>query len=344
MFDFSRRRRCRRGLFLAAALFVLAAGAQAATTLVINAFLPPTDPFNVGVVKPWAADIEKATAGRVRIQFPPTSLAAPDQLWNSVRNSIVDGAYFFNGTVQGQLKLVQMAHLPFTSTSARANSIALWRTYEKFFAAADEYKDVHLLALVVLPSSRLYSLKQPLESTRDLQGHKVWALPGVPAKVMELAKAGVVSTPAAKMSEIVAGGTVDAFVGIPDMYAEGFKVIRYAKSATTIPGGIGTASFSLVINKQKWDSLPKADRDIITKLSGEAFAARTGALDEADAAAHQRALDHGLAYRAAAPAFVDEIRRIAAPIEQSWLADAQSRHVDGRAALDFYIAQSAPQP
>lgn len=282
------------GIAAASAVLMWSLPACADTTLVINAFLPPQHTFNIKVLKPWADEIAKQTEGRVKVQIPPSSVSAPDQLWNAVRNGVVDGAYLFNGTVQGQLKLMQMPQLPFLGTNARDNSVAFWRTYEKYFKRAGEYKDVQLLSAVVFPAGIMYSLKAPIQSEQDLRGTKVWALPGVPAKLMAMAKAGVVSTPAAKMSEIVAGGTVEAFVGIPDMDAEAFKVIRYAKSATTVPGGLSTPSFSLILNKQKWESLEPRDRDIITRLSGEAFADRMSAFNDVEAAAHFPTIALGL--------------------------------------------------
>jgi TRAP-type transport system periplasmic protein len=148
----------------ALALLPCALPAAAQTTLVINAFLPAQHTMNVKVLKPWADEVARATDGRVKVQVPPSSVAAPDQLWNAVRNGVVDGAYLFNGTVQGQLKLMQMPHLPFMGTHARDNSVALWRTYDKYFKSADEYKDVHLLAVAVFPAGIFYSLKAPIES------------------------------------------------------------------------------------------------------------------------------------------------------------------------------------
>jgi TRAP-type C4-dicarboxylate transport system substrate-binding protein len=319
-------------------LFGTAAHAQ--TTLVINAFLPPQDTLNTKIIKPWAEDVARATDGRVKVRILPTSIAAPDQLWNSVKHGVVDGAYVFNGTVQRKLKLMQMPHLPFVSSSAEGNSVGLWRTYEKYFAPALEYREVHLLGVMVLPSGIMYSMKQPIQSVKDLHGVKVWALPGVPSRSMELAGAGVVSTPAAKMPEIVAGGTVDAFVGIPDMHARTFKVVRYARSATVLPGGLSAPSFSLILNKKTWDALSQQDRDIITRLSGEALARRMQAVDKVEAAAHEEAVKGGLTYRPASPQLVTEMKQITAPLESAWLANAAKLKVDGKAALAYYQDES----
>lgn len=310
--------------------------AHATTTLVINEFLPQRHVFNTRVMKPWAQAIEQATDGRVKIVFPPTSIAAPQQLWDAVRHSVVDGAYLYNGNLQNQLQLMQLAQLPLGSTSAERMSVALWRTYQRYFATAGEYRDVQLLAVFVFPGGQIFGLKHPIDDRRDLAGVKIWALPGVAEKLLSAAGAGVLSTPAAMMSEIVAGGTVDAFAGIPEMDANAFKVVRYARYETVVPGALTAPGFSLVVNKASWASIAPHDRDIILKLSGAAFAKRLGVIDRVNAKAQAAAQRAGLQVRQAAPPFVAQLRALAAPMDAAWLADAARRGVDGQAALSFY--------
>lgn len=326
--------------FVAALWLAWPALAQATTTLIVNAFLPPQHIFNVDVMKPWAADVERVTQGRVKIVFPPTSIGSPQQQWDVVRKRIVDGAYIFNGLIQNKASLVQLAHLPLGSSTAEGMSVALWRTYLKYFEQAGEYRDVHLLALVVFPAGEIYSLKQPVTSLRSIHGVKFWALPGVASTLMDLGGAGVVATPAAKMSELVAGGTVDGFVGIPDMDAERFNVMRYARYETAVPGGITAPSFSLFVNRQVWASISKADRQAITALSGEAFARRMATLDAANARAHADAIAQGLKLVEPSATFVNALRTLAQPMDQQWLANAARLHVDGPAALAYYRTQA----
>ncbi|NML31923.1 TRAP transporter substrate-binding protein DctP [Paraburkholderia antibiotica] len=331
---------------LAALWMALPAVVQAQTTLVINAFLPPQHIFNVDVMKPWAADVERVTQGRVKVVFPPTSIGSPQQQWDVVRKRIVDGAYIFNGLIQNKARLVQLAHLPLGSSTAEGMSIALWRTYTKYFETADEYRDVHLLALVVFPAGELYGLHQPVTSLDSIHGVKFWALPGVASTLMDRGGAGVVATPAAKMSELVAGGTVDGFAGIPEMDAARFNVLRYARYETTVPGGVTAPSFSLFVNRQVWESIAPADRDAITALSGEAFARRMATLDTVNRQAREQAVAQGLKLVEPSPAFVDSLRTLAQPLDKQWLANAARLHVDGPAALAYYrsVAQQEAQP
>jgi TRAP-type transport system periplasmic protein len=330
---------------LTALWLALPALAHAETTLVVNAFLPPQHIFNVDVMRPWAADVERVTQGRVKVVFPPTSIGSPQQQWDVVRKRIVDGAYIFNGLIQNKTSLVQLAHLPLGSSTAEGMSVALWRTYKKYFEQADEYRDVHLLALVVFPAGEIYGLRQPVTSLDSIHGVKFWALPGVASTLMDRGGAGVVATPAAKMSELVAGGTVDGFAGIPEMDAARFNVLRYARYETVVPGGITAPSFSLFVNKQVWDSISKADRDAITALSGEAFAHRMAVIDQVNEKARAQAVAEGLKVVAPPPALVSSLRALAQPMDDQWLANAARLHVDGPAALAYYrtVAQQEAQ-
>lgn len=328
-----------RAAACAAALCLLSCvpvAAAATTTLVINEFLPQRHVFNAQVMKPWAQAVAHATDGRVKIVFPTTSIAAPQQLWEAVKHSVVDGAYLYNGNLQNQLRLMQLVNLPLGSTSAERMSVALWRTYQQYFAAAGEYRDVQLLAVFVFPGGQIFGLKHPVNDRRDLDGVKTWALPGVATKLLRAAGAGVLSTPAARISEIVAGGTVDAFAGIPEMDADAFKVIRYARSETVVPGALTAPGFSLVVNKAIWASIAPGDRDIILKLSGEAFAKRLGVIDRVNERAKAAAQRAGLQVQPANAQFVAQLRELAAPMDAAWLADAVRYGIDGQAALSFY--------
>jgi TRAP-type C4-dicarboxylate transport system substrate-binding protein len=130
-----------RGRTATAAAVVLlgtAGTAAAQTEVLFSAFTPPADIINTKIIQPWAKKVEEATAGRVKIKFSPTSLAAPQQQWEMVTQGVADAAYLFHGFQQNRLLLPQVAHLPFLGPSAEASAVALWRTHVKFFAAKNE--------------------------------------------------------------------------------------------------------------------------------------------------------------------------------------------------------------
>jgi TRAP-type C4-dicarboxylate transport system substrate-binding protein len=292
------------------------------------------------VIKPWAEKVTAATEGRVKIDVAPNSLAAPHQQQASVVKGVFDVAYQFHGLMAEQVKLNQVAHLPFVNTTSRGSSMALWRTYERYFAKAGELSDVQVLAMFVLPPGVSFGMEKPILSTADLKGQKIYGLPGVPARVLEAAGAGVVAAPAARSYEVVSGKTVDAFVGYSVSDADGLKTLPYAKHATDVPGNLTAPSFVLFMSKKRWDALSAKDKDIIRSLSGEAFARNMAVYDELEAKARAAAAANGVKFHQASDAFVQDLRRLSAPLTEAWLADAGKLGVNGKEALDFYIAQA----
>lgn len=331
------RRRTLAALILAASVPV---AAQAQTTILFNSFIPPTHPINTRVLKGWVADLEKATEGRVKFDVPPSSLAAPHQQMDSVVKGVFDMGYMFHGLMENKVKLSQLAHLPGVNSTSRGSSIALWRTHEKFFKTADEYKDVHLLGLFVFYQGTVFGMKGPVNGVADIKGTKIYGLPGVPATVLEAAGGGVVAAPAVRSFEIISGGTVDAFAGYAPADAFAFKTLQYAKHITDLPGGLTAPSFALFINKKKWESLTPADRNAITRLSGESLAARFSGMDEVDNKVRADAAAQGVSIKPASAAFAAEVARLAEPLVQGWLKDAKAAGVDGAAALAFYKQQA----
>lgn len=325
---------------LLAAPFATYAQAASPTTILFNSFIPAGHPVNARIFKPWADDIAKATQGRVKLDMPAASLAAPPQQLDGVSKGVFDMAYQFHGFLAPRVKLTQVAMLPGVNHSAKGSSVALWRTYDKYFRAADEFKGVHLLGLFVFQPATIFGMKTPIDSVATLKGMKVFAVPGAPATLLESAGAAVVAAPAVRSHEIISGGTVDAFAGYTVNDANAFKTLQYAKSISDLPGGLTATAFALFVNAKKWASLSAEDRDAITRLSGESLATRFAELDKLEAQLRAEAASSGTQIRAASPAFADDMRKLAVPLEQAWLADAKAAGVDGPAALAFYRQQA----
>jgi TRAP-type C4-dicarboxylate transport system substrate-binding protein len=185
---------------LAALLAALSRGAAAQTTILFNSFIPPAHPVNTRIMKPWTDEITKATDGRVKFDIPTSSLAAPPQQMDGVVKGVFDMAYQFHGLMPNA-KLSQLPQLPGVNSSSKGSSIALWRTYEKYFKQANEYKDVHVVAMWVGLQGPIYAMKGALDDPAQLKGMKMYGLPGPAAKVLEGAGAGVVAAPAVRSHE-----------------------------------------------------------------------------------------------------------------------------------------------
>lgn len=309
------------------------------TTLLFNLITQQDYPFNVQVFYPWGKEVEKVTGGRVKVNFTATPVVPPAGQYEGVVNDTVDGAEMYDGLIVNKLPLEQLALLPLGTTTGAATSVALWRTYQKYFQKSNEFQDVQLLALICYGPGQIFGLKKPLNAPADFDGIKLWSIPGASANVVRELKSGVVSTPAVDMTQLVAGGVVDGFVGIMANDAQTNGVLNYARYETVVPGGITSSSFSIFVNKAKWQSIQERDRNAILAISGEAFARRLSAIDQQEKKVVLGATGH-LTQMNASPALMTAIRSAAAPLDAAWIKTADSLGVDGKAALEYFRQQA----
>jgi TRAP-type C4-dicarboxylate transport system substrate-binding protein len=333
----------KRLLLAASCVFLIASGTASAqtTTVLFNVFTPIGSPTYTKVLGPWFEDIEKATQGRVKINRPPQSLAPPPEQLNMVVSGVADGAFQFNAFLQKSHPLIQIGFLPGTMTSGKADAVALWRTYQKYFAEKNPFKGVVLLGFFASPPGHIYNIeKKPIQSLADLKGKKSWSLPGMTAQAMGRTGVSVVPGPAVRMHEIVSKGVVDVFCCIEYGDLNAFKVLQYLGAVTEVDGAVFSPKFSVFISEAKWKQISPEDQAAIMKLSGEALARRSALIDEQNADLKKKYVADGGIVVTATPAFNAELKKAWEPLIEEWIAEAKALGVNGREALDFYLAEA----
>jgi TRAP-type C4-dicarboxylate transport system substrate-binding protein len=314
----------------------LAASAQ---TIVFNCFFPPQHYTCRVMLHDWSKEIEKATGGRVKFNIPPKTLAAPPDQYDGVVNGVMDGALQFNQFISNKVTGIQIAQLPFIGTeSAEAGSVALWRTYQKFFADKNEYGPVVLLADYVSSGAEFWSMTdEPIRSVEDLKNRKMWALPGVTANIIKATGSAVVAGPAVQMLETISKGVVDGYVGVSFSSVTSFKLTDYTKAVTVFPDKIFTPSFSFFISLKKWNAISPADRKAIVALSGEKISRHFGQVqDGVNDRSRAALLKGGLKSIKGDPKMLAELKAIGQPMTDAWLKKVDTMGVDGKAAIAYY--------
>lgn len=329
-----------RSAALAAALLMVAQSAAAEVRLMANCFAPPTAIHCAQIMKGWADEVERVTEGRVQVNIMAKSMAPPPDQLISLRNGVFDVAAQFNGFIAAEVVGPAVSLQPFTgSLDARANAVALWRTYEKFFTGQDEYEGVHLLGFYASPGADFYSMTDaPIQSQEDLRTRRMWGLPGVTSGILKDAGSATVSGPASQMSEIIQRGVVDGFVGIPASDLFDLGIATYAKSVTRTSAKIFAPTFSFMISDAAWAKIPTADQELIASVSGEAFADRAGAAWAASEIDAIEKLESMIGTADASPEFEAELDALAKPHTEAWIAAATAKGFDAAAALEFYKA------
>lgn len=307
--------------------------AVAETELVFNVWLPRRHPFFVGIMVPWKERVEKASNGQIKVKFPAKSLAPVPRQWNLATKGIADVTILGNNFERKRVTLSMIGQLPFSSTTARKASNALWDSHNKYFAPANQYQGVKLLGLFGITGHDLMTIDdKPITKVADLKGRKMWAS-AVPQ--MEALGSVVLATPAPKMYELVSGGIVNGAAVIAYGY-NSFRIQKFIKSFTSVPGGIGSSTFSFLMNENKFNGLSAADKAVIMKASGSMIADDAVVVDKLTDKAMIDMRAAGVNMITASPAFMADLKTKLAFMETNWLTDAAKANVDGKAALAFY--------
>lgn len=315
-------------------LAIAAAPAHAETKLLFSIFFPPSH-FIHQVMHQWAADVEKATGNRVKIEFAAASMAPPPQQMSAVHSGVFDIGFTANPFIKNKAPLIEFSSLPWLVSETEAASVAYWRTYQKALADKHQFKDVQLLSLFHAAGGQLYSLHEtPINSVDELKKRKMWALPGQAADLLKNLGLSPVTTPAVNISEPVSRGVVEGYYGMSPEGALSFKAAPYTKVITLFPRAATSTSFSMFINKGKWGKLSKEDQAAILSVSGEKVAASVGkAYDKAVADALSKMKASGIKAIDADPAFYAALQNAADASFKRFNAVAAKSGIDGDALI-----------
>ena len=318
-----------------ALLLGLGLPARADVTLTMNVAMPRASSFFVGLQQPWAQLVEKESNGRIKIVMPAATMAPLSRQWEVVTSGIADIAESPSEYIRERVKLPEIAEIPFLSPNGVAASVAVWRAYQKYFAAAHEYKGVHLIGFWTTGGNNLQTLKRPILKIDDFQGLKSWTATPNMAKTIQ--NFGATPVLGMQMFDAMSGGIVDGAVAGKGALIS-FQLSRYTREMTFFQGQLGYTLQSFFMNQKKYDSLAPQDRAVIDKFSGESLAllGAQGFIDQ-DNHADPLIKENGIQTHQASPEFMAVLRERVRFYKDNWLADAKARGIDGPAAYDFFV-------
>lgn len=326
--------------FAAVSALALAAGVIAlpatADELIFNNYAPPMSPTTRILFDSFAAEIAERTGGAVTVTIPATSMAPVNGTWELIQNGVVDVVNVPAYVMPQQFRLQQLAELPFNTQTAESASVALNRTYDRYFADAGEYDGVHVLAFTVLAGRQIMNNIRPVNTIEDYAGLKIWTTPGPLATAANALGATAVPAPFPRLFEFASRGTVDGMMLTPST-ARSSQTSEFVQYYTHVPGGLGSISFALVMNQDSWDRLSAENQAIIESIADE-LPTRFGLAQDADEQSALASMD--VEVIEASPELVAAIRDRLAEFEANWIAIATDAGIaDPQEVLDYYREQ-----
>lgn len=259
-------------LLIGAAMLTQAGPALAqATKLKFSTMESPSDPFVACFTMPLLNELKAASGGRLDFEtyMGGTAFAHPLKQYEQVAQGVMDISQGVLSYTPGQFALTEVVTMPFLVDDARAASIAVNRLAPKLLA--DEFKDIHLMAVLVTPPLYVH-MRGDAKSLDDLKGKRVRATGVGATNLLKGIGATPVAMPAPAVYENLQKGVIDG--ALAEFTAlQAFRIGEVTK--THLLANASSALLFIGMNKDKLASLPKDIQDAIrTKFSGPAVGER----------------------------------------------------------------------
>jgi TRAP-type C4-dicarboxylate transport system substrate-binding protein len=324
-----------------AAIAALATGFTATTalaqevTLKLHQFLPAQANVPKLVLDVWADNVEQQSGGRIKVdRFPSMQLGGkPPELMDQAIDGVADVVWTVVGYTPGRFPSTEVFELPFMMTNARATSRAYWEMFEKHMKDT-EFKDVHILGTWVHGPGLLHTNK-PVVTPDDMQGMKIRGGSRSVNSLLSKLGATPVGMPVPAIPEGLSKGVIDGTT-IPWEVTAALKVPELVSNHTEFTGNaLYVLTFVLAMNKPKYESLPDDLKKVIDDNSGLEFSIFAGGTQsDSDGPARQLAVDRGnniiTLDQAQTQVWIDASQ----PIYDEWVADMQTKGIDGQALID----------
>ena len=324
-------------LVLAAALSLLTLSAYAEakpTELSYSIFFPAPHKQTV-LATEWAQEIEKRTAGAVKITlFPGGTLTPADKCYDGVVKGISDIGMSVFAYTRGKFPLTEVIDLPlgYKSGVAATRLINLYRS--KF--QPKEFDEVKVMYLHAHGPGFLHT-KKPVRRLEDIKGMKIRST-GLSAKVVAALGGVPVAMPMGETYDALSRGVVDGSMS-PLEALEGWKWGEVVKYTSESVGAAYSTGFFVVMNKEKWNSLPTEVQKVIEQVNKE-WIEKTGRLwDAIDKAGKEYSLKRGNEIIALPKKEDEKWAKAVQPILNDYVANMKEKGLPGEEALKFCVSQ-----
>jgi TRAP-type transport system periplasmic protein len=312
-----------------AALTCLAAGAAfAQTKWDLPAAYPATNFHSVNLGE-FAADVDKATAGKLKITVHPgASLFKAPEIKRAVQGGQAQIGEVLISNFANEWPLFGADALPFLADSYDA-SVKLWAAQKPFFDKKLAEQGLVALYSVPWPPQGVYS-KKPLAAAADLKGVKWRAYNPATSRIAELVGAQPVTVQAAEVSQAFATGVAESMMssGATGWDAKLHEHVKYwYDTQAWLPRNL------IVVNKAALDTLDAPTKQALLKAAADAEARGLAASKKANTESLDKLKGGGMNILPPPAALAADMKKVGDTLLKEWLEKAGP---EGQQLIDTY--------
>jgi len=297
----------------------------------IASFLPARSITVRFSFKPWVANVKKEVGDLVTIQeFWGGALGRnPRKQVDLVLDGVTDIAGVVPGYTPGRFPGMSVFELPYLFRSGVEGSEAMWRMFE-----AGHLGGLDKMKVLGFYTTDVYGIhtKKKMTSLADVKGMKLRSAGPVQAGTVKHLGGVPIGMPITQATEALSRGVVDGVIsGLSGLTI--FRMQTIAKYHYAAP--LSIAPLSALMNKKKWDSLPKKVQQSMDKYGGRTMAKVTGGGFDKTAKIFKAKMDKASkhTYVTWDNANVDKARATMRPVYDTWIKGNKN----GRMKLDALL-------
>jgi len=249
---------------LAVSMLAGAAAAEDTTKLKFAVFSPDTEITVKTVFMPFVEAVNGEKAG-VEIEFFPNGALGrnPAQQAQMVLDGVADLALVVPSYTPGRFQENQVFELPGLFTDLTEATL----TYTSLVQSGKikGYEDFVPIAMVTTAPYSIHT-NSPIASLSDLNGKKIRSTGAIEGEVLKAFGAAPIGMPITEVPEAIGRKTIDGTTAHPSaLFDWGIVKVTSDHYFTRL----GIVPLAVLMNRQKFESLPKPAQDAITKYAGD---------------------------------------------------------------------------
>jgi TRAP-type C4-dicarboxylate transport system substrate-binding protein len=317
-----------RSLLLAAATTIAFGAAHAQTKWDLPAAYPATNFHSVNLME-FAADVDKATAGKLKITVHPgASLFKAPEIKRAVQGGQAQIGEVLISNFSNEWALFGADALPFLADSYD-QSVKLWQASKPLFDKKLAEQGMMALYSVPWPPQGIYS-KKPLTSATDMKGVKFRAYNPATSRIAELVGAQPVTVQAAEVSQAFATGVADSMIssGSTGWDAKLHEHVKYwYDTQAWLPRNL------IVVNKAAFDALDAPTKQAVLKAASDAEVRGLAASKKANGESLDKLKGGGMNILPPPAALTADMKKVGETLLKEWLDKAGP---EGKQLVDAY--------
>ena len=285
--------------------------------------------FHTENVVQFAADVDKATAGKLKITVhPAASLFKANEIKRAVQGGQAQIGEILLSGYSNEDPIFGTDSVPFLATSY-AEAAKLWKVSKKAVDERFAKQGMKVLYAVPWPPQGVYANK-PLNSIADMKGLKMRTYNPATSRIAELAGAQPVTIQAAELAQAMATGAVNANItsGATGYDTKAWEQVKYYYDTQAwLPKNV------VFVSQKAFDALDKPTQEAVLKAAAEAEARGWKTSEEKTGFYLGELKKTGMTVAPPSPALAADLKKIGDTMTGEWIKTAGP---DGQAIVEAF--------